>query len=66
MSSATNPAPAAQEAPETPFTGIDREALKRIDDEIAARKRAKAEREATTTSTTPAALGRVHKIASGA
>lgn len=45
MNSATNTA-AAPEAPETPVSGIDLEALKQLDGEVAANKRAKAEREA--------------------
>ena len=46
MNSATNTATAAPEAPETPVRGIDLEARKQLDDEIAAKKRAKVEREA--------------------
>jgi len=46
MNNATNTATAAPEAPETPVRGINLEARKQLDDEIAANKRAKAEREA--------------------
>jgi hypothetical protein len=59
----------ALEAPETPFIGIDREALKRLDAEIATKKRAEAERQATMTSATntaPAALKKPDETSSAA